>query len=63
MTWQRIFKTGSRFSGTLCCLVLWLRNDVSGQHMRPIFKGQELRDYLIQDGTDILSRNDGKQPT
>ena len=31
--------------------------------MRPIFKGQELRDYLIQDGTDILSRNDGKQPT
>jgi hypothetical protein len=40
-------------------LGLWLRNDVSGQHMGPIFKGQEVRDCLIQDGTDILPRNVG----
>jgi len=46
----------------LRCLGLWLYiNDVSGQHTGPIFNGQEVRDYLIQDGTDISSRNVGNQ--
>lgn len=61
MTSQIIFKIGSCFSGMLRSLGLWLRNDVSGQHMGPIFMGQEVRDYLIQDGTDILSRNVGNR--
>jgi hypothetical protein len=59
MNWQRIVKIVSRFSGMLRCVTLWLSTDVSGRHTGPIFKGQEVRDYLIQDGTDILSRNVG----
>jgi hypothetical protein len=48
----------------LRCWVLWLRDNVSGQHMDAIFKGQEVRDYFIQDSTDILSRNvDNQLPT
>jgi hypothetical protein len=45
----------------LRCVSLWLSTDVSGKHTRPIFKGQEVRDDLIKDETDILSRNVGNQ--
>jgi hypothetical protein len=46
-----------------------LFTDVSGQHIGPIFKDQEVEDkrhlvfLTLEDGTDALSRNIGKQLT
>jgi hypothetical protein len=35
--------------------------DVSEQHISPVFKSQEVQEFLsLEDGTDILSRNVGK---
>jgi hypothetical protein len=47
--------------GLLRGVVWYLFTDVSGQHMGPIFKGQEPGLLTLEDGIDTLSRNVGKQ--
>jgi hypothetical protein len=48
-------------SGILCSVEWEYFTDVSGQRIGPIFKGQDVHDYLtFEDGTDTLYRNVGK---
>jgi len=52
-----------RCSGLLR-IVGWLVMDVSGQHIEPIVKGEDVEDFLsLEYGTDMLSRNVHYQPT
>ena len=41
----------------------WLRTDVSGQPIGPIFKGQVFGHLTLEGGTDRLSWNVGSYPT